>query len=292
MKKGLALCMAAVLAMGCLLTGCGSSDTGAKSTTESAAASTEAVGTEAAGTETAGNGKTFTVGFDASFPPYGYVENGEYVGFDIDLAKEVAKRNGWNIKLQAIDWNSKDFELNSGTISCIWNGFTMNGREDKYTWTRAYVDNSQVVVVKADSGINELSDLAGKTVAVQDDSSALAVLTNTEDNDEMLALAATFNKLDKVGDYDTAFMNLASGAVDAIAMDIGVAQFKVKAGGDKYKILDKQLASEQYGVGFRKGSDAAAALNEFFRQQWESGALQALAEQYGVQAALIEQKEF
>ena len=135
----------------------------------------------------------FVVGFDASFPPYGYVENGEYVGFDIDLAKEVAKRNGWNIKLQAIDWNSKDFELNSGTISCIWNGFTMNGREDKYTWTRAYVDNSQVVVVKADSGINELSDLAGKTVAVQDDSSALAVLTNTEDNDEMLALALIEN---------------------------------------------------------------------------------------------------
>ena len=92
MKKGLALCMAAVLAMGCLLTGCGSSDTGAKSTTESAAASTEKVGTEtagteAAGTETAGNGKTFTVGFDASFPPYGYQENGEYVGFDLDLAQ-------------------------------------------------------------------------------------------------------------------------------------------------------------------------------------------------------------
>ncbi len=230
----------------------------------------------------------FVVGFDASFPPYGYVENGEYVGFDIDLAKEVAKRNGWNIKLQAIDWNSKDFELNSGTISCIWNGFTMNGREDKYTWTRAYVDNSQVVVVKADSGINELSDLAGKTVAVQDDSSALAVLTNTEDNDEMLALAATFNKLDKVGDYDTAFMNLASGAVDAIAMDIGVAQFKVKAGGDKYKILDKQLASEQYGVGFKKGNTqlrdkVQATLDEMIKD----GTFMQIAQKWGLADCVI-----
>ena len=164
----------------------------------------------------------------------------------------------------------------------------MNGREDKYTWTRAYVDNSQVVVVKADSGINELSDLAGKTVAVQDDSSALAVLTNTEDNDEMLALAATFNKLDKVGDYDTAFMNLASGAVDAIAMDIGVAQFKVKAGGDKYKILDKQLASEQYGVGFKKGNTqlrdkVQATLDEMIKD----GTFMQIAQKWGLEDCVI-----
>ena len=94
----------------------------------------------------------FVVGFDASFPPYGYVENGEYVGFDIDLAKEVANRNGLNIKFQAIDWNSKDFELNSGTISCIWNGFTMNGREDKcggHEYMQkliAAIDDSELIV--------------------------------------------------------------------------------------------------------------------------------------------------
>lgn len=195
----------------------------------------------------------FVVGFDASFPPYGYMDNGEYVGFDIDLAKEVASRNGWDIKLQPIDWNSKDFELNSGTIDCIWNGFTINGREDDYTWSKPYVDNSQVVVVKKDSGISQLVDLAGKIVAVQDDSSALAVLTD-EENQEMLALAASFKELQKVPEYDTAFLSLASGAVDAIAMDIGVAQYKVKALGDGYVILDKQLATEQYGVGFKKGN--------------------------------------
>ncbi len=115
---------------------------------------------------------TFIVGFDAEFPPYGYKDdNGEYVGFDLDLAQEVCDRNGWTLKKQPIEWNSKDMELNSGSISCIWNGFTMNGREDDYTWTKPYVDNSQVVVVRKDSGITQLNDLSGKVVAVQADSS-------------------------------------------------------------------------------------------------------------------------
>ena len=152
MKKGLALCMTAVLAMGCLLTGCGSSDTGAKSTTGSAAAGTEAAETETAGTEAAGTQttdgekKTFTVGFDASFPPYGYQENGEYVGFDLDLAQEVCDRNGWELVKTPIDWDAKNMELNSGAIDCIWNGFTLNGREDDYTWTPAYINNTQVTI--------------------------------------------------------------------------------------------------------------------------------------------------
>ncbi len=124
---------------------------------------------------------TFIVGFDAEFPPYGYKDdNGEYVGFDLDLAQEVCDRNGWTLKKQPIEWNSKDMELNSGSISCIWNGFTMNGREDAYTWTTPYVDNSQVVVVRKDSGITQLNDLSGKVVAVQADSSALAALTGED----------------------------------------------------------------------------------------------------------------
>ncbi|MBQ9414266.1 MAG: amino acid ABC transporter substrate-binding protein [Clostridia bacterium] len=200
---------------------------------------------------------TFTVGFDAEFPPYGYKdENGNYVGFDLDLAAEVATRNGWEIKLQPIDWDSKDMELNSGAIDCIWNGFTINGREDKYTWTAPYVDNSQVVVVKADSGITKLADLAGKTVQVQADSSALAVLTDEEDNEENLALAATFKALEQVPDYNTGFLNLEAGAADAVAMDIGVAKYQVESRGDAYVILDEKIATEQYGVGFKLGNTA------------------------------------
>ena len=253
MKKGLALCMAAVLAMGCLLTGCGSSDTGAKSTTESAAASTEAVGTETAGTEAAGTGKTFTVGFDASFPPYGYQENGEYVGFDLDLAQEVCDRNGWEIVKTPIDWDAKNIELNGGSIDCIWNGFTMNGREDDYTWTPAYINNTQVFAVNKNSGIKKAADLAGKNVLVQADSSALAALQD-EENTDIKALADSFGSLTQVPDYESALMELEAGSADAVAMDEGVALTK-QAQNDNIVILDDVISQEQYGIAFKKGND-------------------------------------
>ena len=258
MKKGLALCMAAVLAMGCLLTGCGNSDTGAKSTTESAAASTETVGTEtagteAAGTETAGNGKTFTVGFDASFPPYGYQENGEYVGFDLDLAQEVCDRNGWELVKTPIDWDAKNIELNGGSIDSIWNGFTMNGREDDYTWTPAYINNTQVFAVNKNSGIKKAADLAGKNVLVQADSSALAALQD-EENTDIKALADSFGSLTQVPDYESALMELEAGSADAVAMDEGVALTK-QAQNDNIVILDDVISQEQYGIAFKKGND-------------------------------------
>ena len=198
------------------------------------------------------------VGFDAEYPPYGYMDdNGEYVGFDLDLAKEVCDRNGWELVKQPIDWDSKDMELNSGSIDCIWNGFTMTGREDAYTWSKPYVDNSIVIVVNADSDISSLSDLAGKVVVTQADSSALAALTDdSEDNADNLALTASFADLQQVADYNTAFMNLESGAVDAIAVDIGVAKYQVSSRGDAFKMLDEQVSSEQYAVGFKKGNTA------------------------------------
>ena len=108
---------------------------------------------------------TFIVGFDAEFPPYGYKDDsGNYVGFDLDLAKEVWERNNWTFRAQPIDWDAKEAELDSGSIDCIWNGFTINGRENDYTWSEPYMDNKQVIVVKSDSGIKSLDDLAGKTV--------------------------------------------------------------------------------------------------------------------------------
>ena len=259
MKKGLALCMTAVLAMGCLLTGCGSSDTGAKSTTGSAAAGTEAAGTETAGTEatgtqtTDGEKKTFTVGFDASFPPYGYQENGEYVGFDLDLAQEVCDRNGWEIVKTPIDWDAKNIELNGGSIDCIWNGFTMNGREDDYTWTPAYINNTQVFAVNKNSGIKKAADLAGKNVLVQADSSALAALQD-EENTDIKALADSFGSLTQVPDYESALMELEAGSADAVAMDEGVALTK-QAQNDNIVILDDVISQEQYGIAFKKGND-------------------------------------
>ena len=199
--------------------------------------------------------KTFILGFDAEFPPYGYKDdNGEYVGFDLDLAQEVCDRNGWKLVKQPIDWNSKDMELKSGSIDCIWNGFTYNGREDKYTWSTPYVDNSQVVVVRSDSSINKLDDLNNKIVAVQADSSALEALTGDDAEEKNKELADSFSSLQQVSDYNSAFMNLESGAVDAICMDIGVANYQVKQRGDTFRILDEQVSTEQYAIGFKLGN--------------------------------------
>lgn len=198
---------------------------------------------------------TFTLGFDAEFPPYGYKDDdGEYVGFDLDIAAEVCKRNGWEFVKQPVDWDSKDMELNSGAIDCIWNGFTINGREKEYTWSTAYIDNSQVVIVGAGSDIKKLSDLSGKVVVVQADSSALAAFTGEDASEENKKLCGEFEDLQQVSDYNSAFMNLEAGSVDAICMDIGVANYQIKKRGDAFRMLEERVSSEQYGIGFKLGN--------------------------------------
>lgn len=192
---------------------------------------------------------TFTVGFDQNFPPMGFVgDDGEYTGFDLELAAEAAKRMKMELKLQPIDWDSKDMELGSGNVDCIWNGFTINGREELYTWTDPYMENKQVFVVKADSGIKTLKDLAGKRVAVQKDSSAEAALADEPE------LVESFGEYIKTADYNTALMDLKAGGVDAVAMDIIVAAYQIEKRGDNFIILEETLADEQYGVGFKLGN--------------------------------------
>lgn len=235
MKKFMALLLVAGMTLS--LTACGGS-------------------TDTAKTDQADGKDTFTVGFDQDFPPFGYVgDDGEFTGFDIEMATECAARMGKKIVLQPIDWDAKDMELNSGSIDCIWNGFTMTGREDDYTFSEPYVDNSIVVVVAADSDIQSLEDLAGKVVATQADSSALTALTDdSEDNKDNIALAATFADLQQVADYNSAFMNLEAGSIDAIAVDIGVAQYQISSRGDMFRQLDTPISTEQYAIGFKKGN--------------------------------------
>ena len=244
MKKLLAMTVTVAFAVSTLL--------GCAKTADNASATGETVTQEeTAEASSDATGKTFTVGFDAEFPPYGYMDdNGEYTGFDLELAEEVCNRLGWELVKQPIDWDSKDMELSSGSIDCIWNGFTIQGREDEYTWSVPYVDNSQVFVVKTDAGIATLADLAGKTVGVQKDSSALAALEG-----DAADLAATFNEMIQYADYNTAFMDLEAGAVEAVAIDKGVADYQISSRGDAYVILEEQLAKEQYGIGFLKGND-------------------------------------
>ena len=264
MKKVIAIAVAALMLL-TLLAGCGNNTT-----------------TPDNGEQT--QTKTFTVGFDAEFPPYGYQdENGEYVGFDLDLAAEVCARNGWELVKKPINWDSKDMELETELIDCIWNGFTINGREDKYTWSTPYVDNIQVVVVGKDSGIASYADLAGTIVAAQAGSSALAALTENEDgsNEENIALAESFEKLVEVPDYNTAFMNLEAGAVDAIAMDIGVAQYQLEQRGDAFVILDGTLAAEQYGIGFKLGNtELRDAVQKTLDEMAADGTFAKIAEKY------------
>ena len=250
MKKKMSLLVAACLAL--TLTACGSKS----------------------------EGKTFTVGFDAEFPPYGYMDdNGEYVGFDLDLAEEVCKRNGWELVKRPIDWNSKDMELTSGNIDCIWNGFTMNGREDDYTWSDPYIDNSQVFVVAKDSGIATMAELAGKAVGVQADSSALSAL-NEETNSE---LKDSFASLTEYADYNTAFMDLEAGALDAVAMDIGVANYQIASRGDGYVILDEKLSTEQYAVGFKLGNEELRdTVNKTLLEMVADGTFMKIADEWGV----------
>ena len=261
MKKRVWAMGAAVMMMGALTACAGGSDSKAASTqaeesgTEAgkgAVSESEGDDTEtkqAEGTNETSEGGTFTVGFDQDFPPMGFVgEDGEYTGFDLELAQETAKRLGLTYVAQPIAWDAKNMELESGNIDCIWNGFTMTGREDEYTWSEPYMENSQVVVVMEDSGIETLEDLAGKIVEVQADSSAEAALK------EMPDLTSTFGTLQTTPDYNTAFMDLEMGSVDAIAMDVIVAGYQMQEREGSFKILEESLASEEYAIGFKKGN--------------------------------------
>ena len=239
-------------------------------------------------TKVANNDSVFIVGFDAEFPPYGYMDdNGSYTGFDLDLAKEVCERNNWSFVAQPIDWDAKDAELDSGSIDCIWNGFTIDGRENDYLWSNPYFDNKQIFVVKSDSGINSIADLKDKTVETQKDSSALAALEG--DNK---TIADTFKQLTQVADYNTAFMDLESGACDAIAMDIGVAEYQIenKNSTTNFTILSEHITTEKYGVGFKKNNtdlkdQVQATLDEMFKD----GTVLKIAQKYGIsEDALIQ----
>lgn len=220
---------------------------------------------------------TLVVGFDQSYPPYGFVDdNGNFTGFDLDLAAAVADKEGWDIKLEAIDWDAKDALLNSGAINCIWNGFTMEGREDDYTFSEPYMLNEQVVVVRAGAGIESLDDLAGKSVITQVDSAALDVLQGDKAD-----LAATFGSLDQIGDYNTAFMQLESGAVDAVACDLSIAAYQLAANPDAYLQLDEPLSSEHYAVGFKKGdTETADTVTEALRELDADGTVKSLCDKY------------
>ena len=270
------------VAASAVLAGCGSSAAGTDS------------GSKDSGTAAASDDKSATVtkklivGFDSAYPPYGYVgDDGSYTGFDLELAQETAKRNDWEVQLEPIDWDAKDTLMDSGAINCIWNGFTIEGRENDYSFSGNYMINAQVIVVKKDSGITDFTGLAGKAVITQTDSAAYEVLAG-EDADKA-DVAATFASLETIGDYNTAFMQLESGAVDAVACDLSIAAYQLAAKPDAYAQLDEKLSEEHYAVGFKKGDDATAStVTETLKAMDVDGFVKDLCDKYADQGISYE----
>ena len=194
----------------------------------------------------------FILGLDDSFPPMGYRdENGEIVGFDIDCAKEVCSRLGVKLICQPIDWAAKEQELATYNIDCIWNGFTITPeRLENLTFSDPYVKNAQVCVVKSNSPVNTLADLKGKNVGVQAGSSAQDAISDTEGFEASLKSVVEFK------DNLTALMDLEIGGVDAVVMDLLVANDNINRSGKDFRIISESLVAEEYGIGFRKGDVA------------------------------------
>ncbi|MBQ9022244.1 MAG: transporter substrate-binding domain-containing protein [Eggerthellaceae bacterium] len=219
----------------------------------------------------------FVVGFDQEYPPYGFVgEDGEFTGFDLELAQEVCARNGWTYSAVPINWDTKLEELNAGAFVCIWNGFTMEGREADYAFSQPYMDNGQVIMVKADSDIDALADLADKTVGTQVDSAAQEVLEGDQAD-----LAATFAALETRADYNIAATELEAGALDALACDLSIAAYQMSQNPGAFKVLDEQLSAEHYAVGFKLGNDALAdQVTTTLQEMAADGTVEALCNKY------------
>ncbi len=253
-----------IMLVACLaLNGCSSNSSSSSSSSDSSSETTKLI-----------------VGFDNSYPPYGFLaDDGSYTGFDIDMAKKVCEKLGWEVEFSPIDWSAKDALLDQGQINCIWNGFTIEGREGKYAFTDPYMVNRQVMIVKSDSGITDMGELAGKKVITQADSTAYDALTGDQKE-----LSDTFASLDTIADYNNAFMQLEVGAVDAVACDLSIANYQLANNKGKFSQLADPISSdENYGVGFKNdsnGKEMAKKVTEAMRELDREGYSKELCEKY------------
>lgn len=189
------------------------------------------------------------MGLDDTFAPMGFRdETGSLVGFDIDLANEVAKRMDLTIEFQPIDWSMKENELNAGNIDFIWNGYSITpARQEEVAFSKPYLENSMIIVTLADSDIKTKADLDGRNVAVQAESSALDAI-NAEPE-----VAASFGDLAEFSTNNEAFMDLEAGRSEALVVDEVLARYYMKQNGEeKYSVLEEDFGDEEYGIGVRK----------------------------------------
>lgn len=218
----------------------------------------------------------FVLGLDDSFPPMGYRdENNEVVGFDIDVAKEVATRMGVKLVIQPIIWDEMMMELDTYKVDCIWNGMSINDeRKEAMNLSDPYMKNRMVFVTKKDSGINSLADLMGKKVAVQNGSTAQEILESSESAnivDEILSFK----------DNVTAFMDLDSTGVDAVFLDEVVANDFITRNQKDYQVINEALADEDYAIGFRKNDQALRdKVQEILGEMKNDGSLAKISEKW------------
>ena len=279
--KYLAVFAAAFALAAFVLVGCSSGASSSSASASASGSSASAASTSASAASASSDANKFIVGFDAEYPPYGFkAADGSYTGFDLDLAQAVCEMNGWEFEAKPIDWDAKDLELDSGNITCIWNGFTYEGREDKYAWSAQYMLNEQVFVVAEGSDVTAYENMGGKKVVTQAGSAAFDLLT---DNEEHEAMEARFDggKVETVPDYNTAFLQLESGAVDVVACDLSIAQYQIAQNPGKFVQLDEPLNSEHYAVGFKLGQDEMAGkVTESLKKLYEDGTVETLINKY------------
>ena len=231
-------------------------------------------------------GTVFKMGIDPEYPPFTYMgDDGEYTGYDVELAQGVCDILGWELEVVPINWDTKLIQLDAGEMDCIWSGLTIDViSPDEYSLSYAYIDSTQVVVTKADSDIASLADLAGKVVGVQLGTSADILIS---DGGDQADLGATFADIVRTESYNVAFTELSAGSVDAIAIDLSIAQNLIGDSAD-YKVLDETVASEQYGICFRLAdAEMRDAVEGAFTQLVENGTYASLAEKYDVDAASL-----
>ena len=282
MKKLVALMLAGVMTAA-MVTGCGSSADTSASTDAAAEDTAEAAEDTAADAKSdlayVKEKGTLVVGI-TEFEPMDYKdENGEWIGFDADMAKAFAESLGVTAEFQVIDWDNKILELDGKTIDCVWNGMTLTDEvTSAMECTNAYLNNAQVVVVPAD-----VADQYQDEESLKDLS--FAVEAGSAGEAEVSALGLNYTPVSSQAD---ALMEVASKSSDAAVIDSLMAGAMIGEGtGYADLTYTIGLNSEEYGVGFRKGSDLAAALNDYFTTSLEDGSMEKVAETYGVQAALI-----
>ena len=242
MKKIIALILAAMMIFA--LAACGQSAAPAPTPAPAEDAEAEAPAEEAR--------TAFIMGIDPEYPPFSYLgDDGEYTGFDVEVCKAVCDLLGWKMEIFGVNWDEKLVQLDSMECDCVWSGMTIldSMKEAGYVISAPYYDNTQVLVVKADSGFASSADLADKVVAVQLGTSGEALLGEEGD---LADLAATFSNIITCDSFLKCFTELEGGAVDAVFVDAPVAASYV-AKHDGLAVIDENLGAEQYGIAFRSG---------------------------------------